>query len=120
MPEEPPGTWAEHCKHKCRCAGGGAAHPSSPHLPEKAPESHDRQLGNLRSSDVISEVMANYAASAAAGNAAADGNGNDSGGEEKEGGGNEARGGGDEICIKCLLWPRAGLAVYTDALISTS
>ena len=65
-------------------------------------------------------MVADYGASAAGGDAGGDGSDDDGEGEEKEGGGNEARGGGDEICIKCLLWPRAGLAVYTDALISTS
>ena len=44
-----------------------------------------------------------------------DGDDNDN---EGEGGGGGGRG-GDEICIECLLWPRAGLTVYTDFLIST-
>lgn len=81
-------------------------------------------MGNLGSSDVISVATANYAASTAAAAAAAatDGDDNENEGEEEEeeenkGGG--GRGRGNEICLECLLWLRAGIAVYADFLIST-
>lgn len=33
-------------------------------------------------------------------------------------GDDDGNGGGGEVCTEHLLWPRAGLRVYTDCLIS--
>lgn len=79
-------------------------------------ESQDGQLGNLGSRDVISVAIANYAASTAA--AAADGDDNENEEEEEEEENKGGRGQGNEICLECLLWLRAGIAVYADFLIS--